>query len=213
MPTESVCLIHTNGKAVCSGCSGGRWRAVRAERDRLRETILRLINKCEQGSGNPEHNLNCESCCPRRVGGGEKVTPEEIVTKTIEDAGGHRTKVTNAHWAAAIRFGQELQSKTLLALRYQVENEGCEGAPIGEKSYKCDGIRLCGLCRLRNERDALRIQREKLKDALVSYMDDISMHGLPKSEDAGAFMLLNRTEYEQATRHACDTLKDLKCGK
>lgn len=34
------------------------------------------------------------------------MTPKQIIAKTIEDAGGHRTRVTNAHWAAAIRLGQ-----------------------------------------------------------------------------------------------------------
>jgi hypothetical protein len=46
--------------------------------------------------------------------------------------------------------------KRLSALLWQVENEGCAVSHLGETTYECRADAICGLCRLRQERDALR---------------------------------------------------------
>jgi hypothetical protein len=41
------------------------------------------------------------------------------------------------------------------ALKFQIDNEGCVAAHIGERTYECDATKPCGLCRLRAARDEL----------------------------------------------------------
>ena len=46
--------------------------------------------------------------------------------------------------------------KRLNALLWQVENEGCAVSHLGETTYECRADAVCGLCKLRQERDSLR---------------------------------------------------------
>jgi len=56
--------------------------------------------------------------------------------------------------------------KRLDALRWQVEHEGCAASHLGETTYECQADATCGLCRLRQERDALR---EVLEGVLTAW--------------------------------------------
>lgn len=62
-----------------------------------------------------------------------------------------------------LRHRLETSERFLGALRRQVENEGYAVAHIGEKTYECDATDPCRLCRLRNERDKLNAERNKLR--------------------------------------------------
>ena len=63
--------------------------------------------------------------------------------------------------------------KRLDALRWQIENEGCVVSHLGETTYECRADVTCGLCRLRQERDALR---EVLEGVLMAWDSQETRH-------------------------------------
>ena len=72
----------------------------------------------------------------------------------------------------------------LAALRDQIERGGCVFTRLGETAYLCDATKACGLCRLRNARDAWENQskREEMRADIAQLSPPLTWSSVTPSE-------------------------------